>query len=68
MEVMMDTRIENMDIKTLLKENSVLLFIVFAIFLFMIIFGCAWAASNVEQYHRPHASKERREKLRIFGH
>ncbi|MDR1985921.1 MAG: histidine kinase, partial [Treponema sp.] len=39
-----------MDIKTLLKENSVQLFIVFAIFLFMIIFGCAWAASNVEQY------------------
>ncbi|MDR0708943.1 MAG: response regulator, partial [Spirochaetaceae bacterium] len=39
-----------MDIKTLLKENSIQLFIVFAIFLFMIIFGCAWATSNVEQY------------------
>jgi signal transduction histidine kinase/CheY-like chemotaxis protein len=39
-----------MDIKTLLKENSLQLFIVFTIFLFMIVFGCAWAASNVEQY------------------
>jgi signal transduction histidine kinase/CheY-like chemotaxis protein len=39
-----------MDIKTLLKENSIQLFIVFTIFIFMIIFGCTWAASNMEQY------------------
>ncbi|MDR2748252.1 MAG: response regulator, partial [Treponema sp.] len=39
-----------MDMKTLLKENSVQLFIVFAIFLFMIIFGCTWVTSNVKEY------------------
>jgi signal transduction histidine kinase/DNA-binding response OmpR family regulator/HPt (histidine-containing phosphotransfer) domain-containing protein len=39
-----------MDIKSLLKENSVQLFIIFAIFLFMIVFGCSWATSNLQQY------------------
>jgi signal transduction histidine kinase/CheY-like chemotaxis protein len=39
-----------MDLKSLLKENALQLFIIFAIFLFMIVFGCSWAVSNLQQY------------------
>jgi signal transduction histidine kinase/CheY-like chemotaxis protein len=39
-----------MNLKAIIKENSVQLTIVLAIFLFMIIFGCGWATSNLQQY------------------
>ncbi|MDR3248152.1 MAG: hypothetical protein LBT39_05135, partial [Treponema sp.] len=39
-----------MDLKTIIKENLIQLISVFAVFLFMIIFGSTWAASNVRQY------------------
>jgi signal transduction histidine kinase/DNA-binding response OmpR family regulator/HPt (histidine-containing phosphotransfer) domain-containing protein len=46
-----------MDPKTVIRENSIQLVVVLAIFLFMIIFGCTWATSNVEQYMRSSAEE-----------
>jgi signal transduction histidine kinase/CheY-like chemotaxis protein len=46
-----------MDPKTVIKENSIQLAVVLSIFLFMIIFGCTWATSNVEQYMRSSAEE-----------
>jgi signal transduction histidine kinase/CheY-like chemotaxis protein/HPt (histidine-containing phosphotransfer) domain-containing protein len=37
-------------LRALIRENSLQLTIVLAIFLFMIIFGCGWATSNLQQY------------------
>jgi signal transduction histidine kinase/CheY-like chemotaxis protein len=41
---------DGMGFKTVIKKNSVQLVIVLAVFLFMIIFGCAWATSNLQHY------------------
>ncbi|MDR2135202.1 MAG: response regulator, partial [Treponema sp.] len=46
-----------MDLKTAIKKNSFQLGIVVAIFLFMVIFGCVWAISNLQQYMTANAEE-----------
>jgi signal transduction histidine kinase/CheY-like chemotaxis protein/HPt (histidine-containing phosphotransfer) domain-containing protein len=48
---------KDMDLKTAIKKNSFQLGIVVAIFLFMIIFGCAWAISNLQEYMADNAEE-----------
>jgi signal transduction histidine kinase/CheY-like chemotaxis protein len=46
-----------MDIKAAIKKNSFQLGIVVAIFLFLIVFGCAWAISNLQHYMADNAEE-----------